>query len=113
MKLHLNGRLWIEADEKFIGLGRVELLELIHELGSINKAAQKMEMSYKKASQLVHSMNEQSEKPLILVQIGGESGGGATISEEAHKLINYYKSLQNRFMDFLDTENQILQNLTK
>lgn len=68
-------------------------------------------MSYKKVSQLVHSMNEQSAKQLIIVQIGGESGGGATISDEEHKLINYNKSLQTRFKDFLETVSHLLQEL--
>jgi molybdate transport system regulatory protein len=109
--LKINGRIWIETDEKFIGLGRVELLELIDELGSINKAAQQMGMSYKKANQLVSSMNVQSEKPLIIVQIGGENGGGATISDDARQLIKFYKDLQQKFKVFLQNEEENLQKL--
>ncbi|MFN3850238.1 MAG: winged helix-turn-helix domain-containing protein [Spirosomataceae bacterium] len=106
--MKLNGRIWIEESDKFIGVGRVELLELIKETGSINKAAQTMNMSYKKAWGLVNSMNEQSAKPLVLTQTGGEKGGGATITEEAQRLIDTYKVIQERFKKFLSDETSNL-----
>lgn len=102
--MKLKGRIWIEESDKFIGIGRVELLELIEETGSINKAAQTMNMSYKKAWGLVSSMNEQSSKPLVITQTGGEKGGGATITDEAKRLILAYKEIQERFKKFLNEE---------
>jgi molybdate transport system regulatory protein len=63
----VNGRLWIEStDERFLGPGRVELLEKITQFGSIAKAAAAMEMFYKKAWDPVASMNRQSSSPLVL-----------------------------------------------
>ncbi|MCU0323989.1 MAG: winged helix-turn-helix domain-containing protein [Spirosomaceae bacterium] len=106
--MKLNGRIWIEESDKFIGIGRVELLELIKKTGSINKAAQTMNMSYKKAWGLVNSMNEQSSKPLVLTQTGGEKGGGATITDEAQRLIDAYKEIQERFKKFLSDETSKL-----
>jgi len=48
----LNGRLWLETDDgRFLGIGRLELLEQIAALGSISKAAQAMDMSYKGSAQ--------------------------------------------------------------
>jgi len=42
--------LWLELQEDiFIGLGRVQLLERIDRLGSLNKAASSMGMSYRAA----------------------------------------------------------------
>ncbi len=64
-KLRLDGKVWMEIDDKFMGLGRVELLDHIESTGSINKAAKLMGMSYKKAWGLVQSMNEQSAVPLV------------------------------------------------
>ena len=103
-KLILDGRIWMEMDDKFMGLGRVELLEHIEATGSINKAARHMGMSYKKAWGLVQSMNEQSTVPLVTTQTGGTTGGGASITEEARRLVQAYKELQLRFRDFLQQE---------
>ena len=48
----LNGRLWLETDDgRFLGIGRLELLEQIAALGSISKAAQAMDMSYQRSAQ--------------------------------------------------------------
>ncbi|WP_428564221.1 MAG: winged helix-turn-helix domain-containing protein [Solidesulfovibrio sp. DCME] len=45
-RLHL----WLETGEgMLLGLGRIQLLELVEELGSLNKAASAMGMSYRAA----------------------------------------------------------------
>jgi molybdate transport system regulatory protein len=45
-RLHL----WLETgDGMLLGLGRIQLLELVEELGSLNKAASAMGMSYRAA----------------------------------------------------------------
>ncbi|MFN8357414.1 MAG: winged helix-turn-helix domain-containing protein [Spirosomataceae bacterium] len=105
---HLKGRIWIEAQERFMGPGRVELLEKIAETGSINQAAKAMQMSYKKAWELVNSMNSQAEHPLVITQTGGEKGGGAAVTDEGRRYIAQYLQLQERFQVFLQQENQRL-----
>ena len=58
----LRVRCWIDIDgERFFGPGRAELLELIHETGSISKAAKAMGMSYKKAWAMVDGLNSSFE----------------------------------------------------
>lgn len=104
MKLQVNGRIWLESDERFMGIGRMELLEHIQRTGSINQAAKAMKMSYKRAWELVHSMNEQSPAPLVTTQTGGERGGGALVTEEGERFLLYYRQLQERFQEFLKTE---------
>ena len=99
------GTLWIECDgERFFGPGRVELLEKIEKTGSINKAAKEMEMSYKKAWEMINALNTQAQKPLVVTQAGGEKGGGSVITEEAKQLIKYHQDLRNRFLAFLEKE---------
>jgi len=45
-RLHM----WLETkDGMLLGLGRIQLLELVEELGSLNKAASSMGMSYRAA----------------------------------------------------------------
>jgi len=105
--LKVNGSLWLEADGKhFFGPGPVELLEGIAETGSISEAAKKMRMSYKKAWELVNTLNEQALNPLVIPRTGGEKGGGSTITDEARQLITYHRELRQRFADFLAAETE-------
>ncbi|WP_153799937.1 winged helix-turn-helix domain-containing protein [Foetidibacter luteolus] len=101
----VNGSLWIECEgERFFGLGRVELLQRIDETGSINKAAKLMNMSYKKAWEMINALNSQAAAPFVITQTGGEKGGGSVITDEARQLISYHKNLRQRFAEFLERE---------
>ncbi|HKO82843.1 MAG TPA: hypothetical protein VJU78_20695, partial [Chitinophagaceae bacterium] len=78
----VNGSLWIECEGKrFFGPGPVELLERIDNTGSINQAAMQMKMSYKKAWEMVHGLNDQAARPVVILQSGGEKGGGSVITD--------------------------------
>jgi molybdate transport system regulatory protein len=94
-----RGRVWIDGPEgTFIGYGRVVLLERILEHGSITKAAKSMEMSYRRAWDLVDSMNRQAKRPFVELATGGKGGGGARVTVNGKKAIkvfwNFYKDLQ-------------------
>ena len=68
-------RLWIDKnDEPFIGPGRVKLLENILAFGSISRAAKEVNMSYRKAWQLIEDMNTVSKKALVEKKTGGLTG---------------------------------------
>jgi len=109
LTFRLNGRLWIEGPaERFMGIGRLELLEKIQEFGSISKAAQAMEMSYKRAWDLVNSLNQQARQPLVDTQTGGKRGGGAVVTAEGLRLLTEFRAMQARFQEFLAAENQRL-----
>jgi molybdate transport system regulatory protein len=108
-QFRISGRLWVESEsDRFLGPGRIELLEKIQELGSISKAAAAMEMSYKKAWDLVASMNNQARQPVVLAQPGGKKGGGATVTDAGREAIVAYKALQARFQAFVLAETQRL-----
>jgi molybdate transport system regulatory protein len=103
--LTVNGSLWLESNGKrFFGPGPVELLEYIELTGSINQAAKKMQMSYKKAWDIVNNLNSITLKPLVITATGGEKGGGSTISDEARELIAWHRGLRQRFKKFLEEE---------
>jgi molybdate transport system regulatory protein len=107
VNLSVGGKLWLESGGKrFFGPGPVELLEYIELTGSINQAAKKMEMSYKKAWEIVNHLNSITHQPLVITATGGEKGGGSTISDEAKELIEYYRQLRLRFKKFLDEETE-------
>ena len=103
------GSLWIECEgERFLGPGRVELLQRIEATGSINKAAREMGMSYKKAWEMVSALNTQASRPIVVTQTGGEKGGGSVITPEARQLIAYHQQLRERFLQFLENESGTL-----
>lgn len=101
---------WMETPTgRFLGKGRVELLENIIEHGSISKAAKEMGMTYKKAWDLINSMNSQSARPLVLTQTGGGGGGGAAVTDEGRLAISLYKGMKQRLEAFLQEENERLR----
>jgi molybdate transport system regulatory protein len=108
-KYKVNGSLWIEGDgTRFWGPGPVELLGHIDATGSINQAAQKMGMSYKKAWEIVNRLNGMATNPMVITATGGEKGGGSSISAEAKEMITYHKELRERFKQFLEEETKRL-----
>ena len=96
---------------RFFGPGPVELLQHIDETGSINQAAKKMDMSYKKAWDIVNRLNATAKSALVITATGGEKGGGSSISEEAKQMIAYHQLLRERFRKFLEQETKRLKGL--
>lgn len=98
-------RVWFfTKDEKLLGKGRVELLELIDEKGSISQAAKAMGMSYRQAWQMVQEMNERAGRLLVEKKLGGKSGGGAFVTENGRQLIASFKALEKRVAQFIAKE---------
>ena len=105
----VNGSLWIECNgNRYFGPGPVELLTLIEETGSIRQAALQMGLSYKKASELVSTINDNSISPMVIPQTGGNHGGGSVITPEAKKMIAFYAKLRAKFLRFMETESKNL-----
>ena len=77
-----------------LGPGKAELLALIGQTGSINKAARRMGISYMRAWSLVQTMNRCFKKPLVLVSRGGEGGGGAELTETGGKVVALYQQME-------------------
>ena len=77
-----------------LGPGKAELLALIGQTGSINKAAKRMDMSYMRAWSLVQTMNRCFRQPLVLVSRGGEGGGGAELTETGGKVAALYRQME-------------------
>lgn len=97
----VNGSIWIEGkDGAFIGLGRIKLLEGIHECGSITKAAKSMKMSYRQAWELVNSMNKQARHPMVITASGGSGGGGTRVTEHGLKAIQEFRKMSEQFEQF-------------
>lgn len=60
-----------------LGPGRVQLLELIGETGSLRSASARMEMAYRTAWKHVRILNGRFRSPVVVSKRGGKAGGGA------------------------------------
>src|ERR1700694_2005606 len=60
-----------------IGPGKIQLLENIRACGSISAAGRAMDMSYKRAWDLVDEINRICRRAAVERQAGGKNGGGA------------------------------------
>ena len=95
----------MECDNgRYFGPGPLELLQRIDKTGSINQASKDMHMSYKKAWEIITTLNSKSLTPLVITHTGGSKGGGSYISDDAKELILRYDLLRERFKMFLEKE---------
>ena len=77
-----------------IGPGKIALLEQIETCGSISAAARAMDMSYKRAWDLVDEINRICGKPAVTRQIGGKHGGGAALTPFGLALVQGYRDIE-------------------
>lgn len=77
-----------------IGPGKIELLEQIAAFGSISAAARAMNMSYKRAWDLVEEMNKLFGKPLVSAQTGGKHGGGAQLTPVGLSVVTRFRAIE-------------------
>ena len=100
--LEISGAIWIhKADAVLVGSDRIGLLEKIEEHGSITMAARAAGISYKTAWDVVNSLNNLSEKPLVRRMAGGRGGGGTLLTGDGKEMIRRYRILQGEHQRFL------------
>ncbi len=81
-------------DDRLIGPGRIRLLELIAETGSISAAGREMAMSYRRAWLLIDDLNRTFKKPLVEKQLGGAGGGGAVLTPLGRQIVDRYRTIE-------------------
>lgn len=77
-----------------IGPGKVQLLEMIAEHGSISAAGRALGMSYRRAWMLVEAMNKGFGTPVVEAQVGGKDGGGARLSTFGADIVAHYRAIE-------------------
>lgn len=83
------------ADEQAIGPGKIRLLELIGETGSISAAGRAMKMSYRRAWMLVDELNRMFRDPLVEARPGGAHGGGASLTKAGSDVVVRYREIES------------------
>src|SRR5262245_19295852 len=81
-------------DDGRIGPGKILLLEKIQEFGSISAAGRAMDMSYKRAWDLVDEINRICRQPAVERQTGGKNGGGAALTQFGLSLVARYRKIE-------------------
>jgi molybdate transport system regulatory protein len=83
------------ATDQALGPGKIRLLELIRETGSISAAGREMRMSYRRAWNLVNELNEMFCEPVVAARPGGANGGGATLTSAGDDVVRRYRSIES------------------
>lgn len=78
-----------------LGPGKVRLLQLIGEKGSIRAAGAAMDMSYRRAWLLCDGLNRMFRQPVVDKKHGGRRGGGAALTEFGAELVATYRRMES------------------
>lgn len=96
-----------------IGPGKIDLLEAIARTGSISAAGRAMEMSYRRAWDLVDELGQIFGRPVVVSQTGGKHGGGARLTPFGEELVARYRAIEaltakaaKAHLDFLQGETR-------
>ncbi|KJK24895.1 ModE family transcriptional regulator [Burkholderiaceae bacterium 16] len=84
------------GDTIAIGPGKIALLEAIRECGSISAAARRLEMSYKRAWDLLNEINRSLNQPAVDSEHGGAQGGGTVLTPVGEEVIRLYRAAELR-----------------
>ena len=87
-----------------IGPGKAELLGLIDTTGSISAAAREMGMSYRRAWNLVETMNTTFRQTVVEAVSGGRGGGGAMITDFGCEVLACYRAMEAKAIKSVDSE---------
>jgi molybdate transport system regulatory protein len=84
----------IFGEAEMIGPGKAALLDLVQKTGSIAAAGREMGMSYKRAWQLIGTLNTMFREPLVDSTRGGPGGGGAVLTEAGKRVLDLYRGVE-------------------
>src|SRR6516225_11896778 len=87
-----------------IGPGKIQLLENIQKFGSISAAGRAMDMSYKRAWDLVDEINRVCRQAAVERQTGGRNGGGAALTPFGASLVARYRKIERDAMGAVKKE---------
>jgi molybdate transport system regulatory protein len=77
-----------------IGPGKIRLLELVDQTGSISAAGRAYRMTYKQAWTTLDELNRSFRVPVVTAAPGGRGGGGARLTEFGHEVVRRYRELE-------------------
>ena len=106
---NLSLRIDLDAGSR-IGPGKIQLLENIDRFGSISAAGRAMDMSYKRAWDLVDEINRVCRQAAVERQTGGRNGGGAALTPFGASLVARYRKIERDAASAVRKELAALQS---
>src|SRR5579875_1550255 len=82
------------GEGRALGPGKIRLLELVGETGSISAAGRAMKMSYRRAWMLIDELNRMFREPVVEARPGGVHGGGATLTPTGADVVRRYRAIE-------------------
>lgn len=77
-----------------LGPGKIRLLEAIRSAGSLSGAARQLHISYRRAWDMLDSLNRNCPVPLVETAAGGIKGGGARLTARGEAVLVRYRELE-------------------
>ena len=105
----LSVRIDLEPEGR-IGPGKIQLLENIRDCGSISAAGRAMDMSYKRAWDLVDEIKRICRQAAVEPQTGGKNGGGAVLTPFGISLVKRYRKIERDAATAVRKELQALRS---
>lgn len=103
----------LSGDLIALGPGKVDLLESIEREGSISQAARERHLSYRRAWNMVDTMNRCFKESLVASVTGGKGGGGAKLTPAGKKVIKLYRKMEKKANIAIVMEWKALQKLLR
>lgn len=101
------------GDSIALGPGKIDLLEAIQQKGSISQAAKEIKLSYKRAWDMVDTMNHCFKEPLVISSTGGKGGGGAHLTPLGNQMILLYREMEATAETSTQSEWKTIQGFLK
>lgn len=79
-----------------IGPGKIRLLELIEEAGSLSRAAEAMHVSYRRAWLFVQHINQAFDEQAVSTPEHGHGGAAARLTDFGKEIIRRYRDMEIR-----------------
>jgi molybdate transport system regulatory protein len=79
---------------EMMGPGKADLLDRIDRCGSIAAAGREMGMSYKRAWELIGTLNAMFRDPVVESSRGGPGGGGAVLTSLGREVLSLYRAFE-------------------
>ncbi len=96
-----------------LGPGKADLLEAIDRTGSISAGARALGLSYRRAWDLVDTMNQCFKQPLVERVKGGKGGGGAKLTAEGRHNLKLYREMETKALKAIGPEWKAIQKSLK
>ena len=95
-KLTIKSKVWVEDEggKVVFGAGRLRILELVDQHGSIHAAAKELKMSYRAVWGKIKATEDRLGQPLVRRKPDGARRGGSVLTPFARVIMDMFRQMQ-------------------